>query len=459
MVSTPSKQAVKLFHEGTLALSEVESNGIRIDMEYLSRCLVDVEKDIERLETKLRSGKVWNAWRKRYGTKAQLGSRQQLGVMLFDVMGLESNNRTKSGRYSTDEKALEEVDSKFVRAYLKAEKLKKLHGTYLKGLKREVTPDGYLHPSFNLNLVKTYRSSSSNPNFQNIPIRNDDVAKIIRKAFIPRKNHVLVEIDYGAVEVRVAACYHKDPTMLKYIRTGYDMHFDMAKDCFRLGDDEVSKQARHAAKNGFVFPAFYGSYWASIAPNLWGMITRNDIKTKDGLCLYEHLSQQGIESLGSVSQNEAEPGSFYDHIKKVEHDFWRRRFKVYQAWKDDWWKQFCDRGYYKTKTGFVVQGVLARTEVINYCVQGSAFHCLLWSLININRWFRQSKLRALIVGQIHDSLIMDVHKDDLDEVLRGCKKIMCDDLTEAWKWIITPLEVEADVATTNWYEKKEYPIG
>jgi DNA polymerase I len=116
------------------------------------------------------------------------------------------------------------------------------------------------------------------------------------------------------------------------------------------------------------------------------------------------------------------------------------------------------RGGFKTLTGFWIEGVMGRNDVINYPVQGSAFHCLLWSLIRLQRELRWGKMRALIVGQIHDSIVADVPADELDDFLPLAKRIMTEEIRKHWKWIIVPLDIEAEVSESNWFEKKAVEI-
>lgn len=458
-IAAYTQQGRELMHQGTQALARVESVGMRIDTDYLKQQIVEVGETIKQLRQELEESDVWKWWKRRFREKANIGSRAQLGTVLFDELELPCSRFTASGRPSTDESDLEAIDHPFVSSYLKIEKLKKLHSTYLKGIYREVEDDGFLHPSFNLNQARSYRSSSSNPNFQNIPIRNPEIAKIIRKAFIPRKNHIFLECDYSAIEVRVAACYHQDPTMLKYIETNHDMHKDMAVACFKLRPEEVTKQARHAAKNGFVFAEFYGDYYRKIAPNLWSMIQRNNLKTVSGVGLYEHLKQNGIAQLGACDTKMSPvPGTFEHHLLRVEKRFWEKQFPVYKEWKDDWWDRYCKAGWFPTFTGFAIHGVFSRNEVINYPIQGSAFHCVLWSLVKLVKWLVKEKLDSYVIGQIHDSMVMDVHKDEFDYVIEKVNHVMTQDVRKHWPWLITPLEIEAEASNKNWFEKKEIKI-
>lgn len=441
IAATP--QAYQLVHEGAQALAAVEAAGMRVDEAYLRRAREQVKAQIDAGTSRLKQTEVWRVWQRAYGDKASLGSRVQLGEVLFEKLRVPCANRTPSGRPSTAQADLEELHNPFVRKYLQLEKLKKLHSTYLTGILREVD-HGYLHPFFNLHLVVSYRSSSDSPNFQNIPARNPEIAQVIRRAFVPRPGRVLVEIDYSAIEVRVAACYHRDPTMLKYIESAYDMHRDMAAQCFLLQPSQVTKQARHAGKNGFVFPSFYGDYHTGISANMWRMIERDRLATQDGVPLKQHLREQGIRNLQQFDR----------HIEQVEQDFWGRRFRVYDEWRRQWWQDYQQTGWFRLHTGFVCQGSFKRNEVINLPVQGAAFHCLLWSLIKLQRWLREQRLQTLIVGQIHDSIMLDVVESELDEVVGAARKVMCEDLRRAWDWIITPLDTEAAVCRENWWDKE-----
>jgi DNA polymerase-1 len=455
----PTKEAYKLMHEGALALTDVEANGVCIDTGYLDRQITKVAEKIDAVDRKLREDEVWKVWKKNYGASANLNSRVQLGEVLFGKMGFECQKRTKTKRPVTDDEELQKIDHPFVVRYLRVAKLRKLHGTYLKGIRREVV-DGVLHAFYNLHLAATYRSSSDSPNFQNIPVRNAFIRRLIRRAFIPRPGHILVEVDYGQLEVCIAACYHHDPTMLKYIQDKQDLHRDMAAELFMCDREDVSKDARYSAKNRFVFPQFYGDWYAPCARHIWGLIDRLEVKTQAGVPMKEWLAAKGIEGLGECSvKGDPVVGTFEEHVQEVERDFWETRFSVYAQWKKEWVEAYTQQGWIQMLTGFVVRGALSRNEIINYSVQGSAFHCLLWSLIRLNRWLKRQKMKSMIVGQIHDSMLLDVAEEELDDVLGMARQVMVDDLRREWKWIVVPLEVEFEGSRLNWYEKEEIGAG
>ncbi len=450
------REAYQLMQDGALALAQVEETGVRIDVPYLKKTIVKVTRRIDSQTEKLEQSDVFKEWKKKYGRKANLGSRPQLGQILFEELGYENVGKTTTGRYSTAADNLEKLDIPFVKQLIAVEKLKKLRSTYLLGVLRE-TVDGILHPFYNLHLARTYRSSSDSPNFQNLPIRDPQLAKLLRRAFIPRKGRILVEVDYERVEVNVGACYHLDPTMLNYISDpSTDMHRDACMECFKLTQEQVSKGARSLTKNQFTFPEFYGSYYPNVARGLWDGIDSFSATRADGMGLKECLAEQGITRLGACNPKQpAENGTFERHIQEVERCFWDVQFAVYAQWKKDEFAEYQRKGWMKSLTGFVYQGIYKRNKVANYKIQGSAFHCLLWSLIRVVRWLRKSKMKTRVIGQIHDSLLLDVVKDELDDVLAGVRRITLDELRKAWRWIVVPLGIDIEGSDRNWFEKKE----
>jgi DNA polymerase I-like protein with 3'-5' exonuclease and polymerase domains len=332
MIVKPSTvDAYQLLHEGVVAFSEVERNGICIDTNYLNKAINETTQKIKDDTKKLYADEVFKQWKKQYGQNTNLDSTDQLGTVLFKVMGHKCPSLTKTGKPKTDIATLERLKVPFVKDYLALKKIKKAKSTYLMGIQRE-TVDGYLHPVFNLHLVSTYRGSSDSPNFQNMPIRNFEMGKLIRQCFIPRaSNRCIVETDYSGIEVHGAAWYHKDPTMLNYIHDKTkDMHRDMAQQCYKLpakemialsGDKDDAKRIkniRFCGKNQFVFPEFYGDWWFSCAPCLWNMIDQMGLHTRDGRSLKKHLKLKGIRKLGVLDMEvRPAPGTFLHHIKEV----------------------------------------------------------------------------------------------------------------------------------------------
>ena len=456
-----TSEALQLLHDGAKALSKVESNGIRIDTDYLDKTLKETELQIRELEFKLREDEVWHRWVKKFGQRSNLSSKDQLGKLLYDKrknggMGYACVNRTRTNRPKVSEAVISKIDLPFCKTYIELTRLQKARGTFLCGIRRE-TCDGYLHPMFSLNLAHTFRSTSNLINFQNLPVRNPQLSRMIRQCFIARKGCRIAEVDYSGIEVCVAACYNKDPNLIRYIEDPTtDMHRDTAMRLAFLEEKQVSKAMRHTAKNRFVFPQFYGSYYVDCARNIWEALEAQNIKVEGSEeSVGSHLAKKGIQTLGRCDDSDPVPDTFEHHVKTVEDWFWQKRFKVYTEWKERWWAQYLRRGWFKMKTGFVCGGVYKRNQVINYPVQGSAFHCLLLSLILIQEWLDKNGMRTKIVGQIHDSIVFDMHDDEVQDVLTKTRYIMTNIVPKMWPWIIVPLKIEAEVAPLggSWADK------
>ena len=448
----------RLLHEGSLAFSEVENNGMRVNVKYLKQAQEQVTEEISQWTKRLRSCDEFKIQRRIYGEKTNLSSRHQLGRVLFDELGFTAETQTKTGVNQLNENALDKINTKYTRGFKRLEKLRKLNSTYIKGVLREVEGE-YLHPFFNLHNVMTYRSSSDSPNFQNIPTRDVEIAKIIRRAFIPRENHVLVEIDFKALEVMVACCVTKDPK-LTYDAVEGDMHRDMAAEIFCLPPEQVSKMARFVAKNDFVFAEFYGDFHKAIAPNIWRDCDRLKVTTRDGILIKKWLEKKGIKELGACDfAAKAKKGTFEFHLEEIEKKFWNTRFCVYRDWRLNWYKSYRENGWFDVITGFRCSGLMNKNQATNYPIQGPAFHCLLWSLVSLIKKMQKKKMKSKVVGQIHDSIVADVHQTELDDYLNLAVYTTTKHLPGSWKWITVPFSVEAEIAENNWFDKKEIKLG
>lgn len=458
-IQPATKEAFQLLLEGSLALAQVEANGIRIDTEYLNKATQQIETEIKEKTEALQKDKTFRIWKREFGDKTKIGSGDQLAHVIFSKLKYKCPGKTATGKYRSDQSAFEDVDLPFVKDWFKLDKLKNANGTFLNGIRREVV-DGYLHPSFNLNTVETFRGSSSSPNFQNIPIRNPEIGKLIRQCFIPRKGRVLVEIDFGALEFRISAAFWADPKMIEYASDKTkDIHRDQAALCYKTSNDQVSKQMRYAGKNQFVFPEIYGSYYVQMARKLWESTSKENFKLKDDKTLVrDWLANNGIKSLGKCNPRQrTRPGTFEHHIKEVEDDF-NRRFNVFASSKEKWWRDYQKRGWFRMLTGFIVSGVYSRNFLMNCPIQGPGFHCLLWSLIELQKWLNKYKFDTLIVGEIHDNILSDVPICELQDFLYAAERIMTKEIRKAWKWIVVPLEVEVDVTPVdgNWHQKAQW---
>lgn len=451
--------AMKLFLEGSIALAQVEQNGIRIDVPYLESTIARVKKDISELIEKLKSDEVYKLWSKTYDDRMKFDAKHQLGSILFGKMGYVCEEKTATGKDKCDEHSLLKTGHPFVPKYLEIEQLKKVLKTGLEGIRREVVGD-ILRPFFHLNSVSSYRSSSSDPNFQNFHSRNLKLAELIRKCFIPREGHVLLEADFKAVEVSVAACVTKDPNLVKYVSDPTtDLHRDTAMQLFFLEKEQVEKKTtRDWSKNRFVFPQFYGSVYFQCAPHIWEVLEATKAEI-EGLPVLKYLKKKGIKELGDCNpKNLPKAGTFVYHVRSVENDFWNNRFKVYNQCKRTWWEDYQKTGFFDIVTGFRVRGIYERNQVNNYRIQGPAFHCTLATLIHINRWIRKRKMRSKVIGQIHDCINLDAHRDEWREIAAEMIRFVTVDLPAMWDWIVVPMSLELELAEQNWFSKKEVKL-
>jgi hypothetical protein len=454
-----TKEAYQLMHEGVLALARAEQQGIRCDVTYLEKSKVRLTRKIERLENEFKDSDFFKEWQRSAKSAVNINSDKQLGDFLYGVKGIKPSKLTPSGKGSTDEEALSQLNLPELNNLLQVSKLKKLRDTYLEGFLREQV-DGYIHPFFNLHLVKTFRSSSDHPNFQNIPIR-DEESRVCRETLFARPGHQLLEIDFKGIEVGINACYNKDPNLVAYVNNpALDMHRDMAQQIFFIDNFDKTipahKTLRNAAKNGFVFPQFYGDYFRNCASNLaceWGKLPKGKWSEGQGIDfngykLSDHLIVNGIKSLTA----------FEKHIQDIETDFWGNRFKVYKRWKDKWYNDYLQKGYIDLLTGFRCSGAMKKNDVTNYPGQGSAFHCLLWSFIQVDKLLMDYDSK--LIGQIHDSMIIDCNPKETYEIASKIKDITTKRLPEHFRWINVAMNVdmEATEVDCSWATKKSFSI-
>lgn len=468
-ITPTTADAFKLFMEGAKALAQIEANGIAIDVEKLDRSIQEAEDKVNSLKKDLEKDEVFTIWKKEYGGEANLGSNTQLAHVLYNKLGIECKQFTSGGKSkvkkpSVSESALQDVSHPFVKKLFSCRHLEKTVGTFLKGIRKE-TVKALLHPDFNLNTVVSFRSSSSSPNFQNQPRRDSFLSKLVRSCIIARKGRHFWELDFKGSEVCCNAVINQDPVLLEYVRTDPGrMHKDAAAELFMLNVDQVIKRVRDRAKNQFVFASFYGSYHSKTSRSLWEDICRDkELLTEEGgIWLKEHLANKGIKELGDCNPGTyPRPNTFEAHVKKVEDAMWKK-FHVYYEWREKQWENYQRKGYFDLPTGFRIQwgvsGPLSKNDSICYPAQGVSFHCLLYTLIRLQKWLVRNKMKTCLVGQIHDSIEGDSPPEELDEVLNEAKRIVAEDLPRHWPWLIVPMQVEVEVADIggSWWSKKEW---
>lgn len=460
--------ALDLLKRTQIAFARTERNGIKIDRPYLEQAIYTTEAEMNSLQEQIRETPVWQRWVEIF-PNATLTNRTQLGTVLFvngsnthpRCMGFASLERTETGQPQVSENVLDKIPElgAFGKLYSRWMSLAKMKKTNLEGIRSVLDENDFIHPSFSIFSVISYRTSSSHPNFQNFPNHNAELSSIVRRCFIPRHpSRHIAEIDYSGAEVRVNAAINHDTTLLASIHEGHDFHKDIAAMAYMLPKEEITKQLRSSVKGPYTFAAFYGAHWTKIAKGLWDVIVYGGLTLADGTPLRTHIANQGIAALGNLET--PEPNTYASHIKTTFDWFWQVQFKEYAQWKDDHWKKYIKNLYVDTPSGFRVGGAFTRNITFNIPAQGGASHCLLWSFCRVDELLRHYGFRACLVGQIHDSIVVDIPHKELDSVLSLMNDVMTRQLPHVYRWLDVPMEVEADVAPQgkSWYEKKPYPI-
>ena len=435
--------------EGAATLSKVHQAGIPIDVEYCKEQDKRLGRRLEKVKADLDESNEVKTWREHTGKELNYDADPQLNKLLHRILDYKPKKETAKGNPSVDKEVLQEIGSKFTLNIIRFRQINKLKNTYLNGFYRE-SIDGIMRPFFPTHLVTTYRGSSSDPNFTNIPKRDKQAKRITRRAIVPRKSRQILDVDYKGIEVCMGACNSHDPKLIEYVSNPKtDMHRDQAMEIYLLREHQVSKGLRQGGKNAFVFPEFYGSYWGNCAPDLWQYAKENTLT--DGTPTIEHLRDQGIKSYKK----------FEKHIEDVEDQFWNVKFAVYRDWKDSMWDFYTRHGYIELLTGhrcyWSPRGLLSRKECMNYPNQGPAFRCLLRSMVWLDNLINEERgWSSRMIGQIHDDIVWDLEPSELKHLWPVLQQVMCRDIREHWPWIIVPLEIEGEVTEVdgNWNEQK-----
>jgi len=272
-------------------------------------------------------------------------------------------------------------------------------------------------------------------------------SKLVRSGIFPSKGNKIAEFDYKSIEVRCAAIYTKDPVLMAEVTSfGADMHRDTSLDIWMLPQDEMTKDIRYLSK-AFNFGQFYGASYKSSASVLWKDVHE---KTSSGVSLKSHLKANGIETYND----------FEEHCRKYTDHFWHKRFAVYQQWKDGINKSYQRSGYVENLFGFRFVGYMSDRAVSNYPIQSTAFMILLDSLIRINNIAKREKWRSKIIGQIHDSVLLDLYPSEEDHIIEVCNYEMSVKTKELYDWITVPLSIEVEITPKDrpWITKQEIKI-
>jgi DNA polymerase-1 len=406
-------------------LADMERNGVKIDTAALLAFSKDLEKEIaeaERIACE-KAGATFNPSAGYYQIdekEFKLNSPKQLGEVLFEKLKLiDKPKKTKTGQYATDEETLIKLaaDHEIVRYILDFRQLQKLKSTYVDALPTLISPkDGLIHTSYNQAVAATGRLSSNNPNLQNIPIRTDR-GKEIRKAFIPRSSeYVLMSADYSQVELRIMAAFSKDATMIEAFRAGKDIHAATAAKIYKVNIEEVTSDMRRKAKTAN-FGIIYGISAHGLAQRL--NIPRGEAKEIIDTYFEEFKAVKNY--MDSVINQAREVGY-------VETIMGRRRYL-----RDIQSQNATLRGY-------------AERNAINAPIQGSAADLIKKAMIDIHHWMRTAKVRSLMTMQVHDELVFDVHRSEIELMREHIPRLMENALS-----IGVPLTAEVGIGE-NWLE-------
>lgn len=394
-------------------LAGMEFEGVKVDVGFLNEYSKELEKEARQAEER-----VYN----QAGVKFNLASPKQLGEVLFEKLKLDPKaKKTKTGQYATGEDVLLKLShqSVIVEDILAFRELTKLKSTYVDALPLMINrKTGRVHTSYAQAVAVTGRLSSNNPNLQNIPVRTER-GREIRKAFVPRdENHLLLSADYSQIELRIVAAISGDPNMSEAFRTGKDIHTATAAKVFGVAEKDVTKEMRYKAKS-VNFGIIYGQGAFGLADNL------------------------------GISRTEA----------KEIIDNYKKQFANIQRYMDDTINAAREKGYVETLMGrkrwlkdinssnFTVRG-FAERNAINSPIQGTAADMIKLAMVKIHDEFEKRKLKSRMILQVHDELVFDAIKDEVETI----KPLILDCMRSALP-LPNKVPVEAEIgAGINWLE-------
>ena len=389
-------------------LAKMEMNGIKVKKEVLFEMKDEILKRIEEV-----SQIIYNM----AGVEFNISSPKQLGDILFEKLGLPHAKKNKTG-YSTDISVLEKIrDYPIVEYIIEYRTLYKLYTTYIEGILNSISSDGKIHTIYTQTVARTGRLSSIEPNLQNIPIRYE-LGRLIRKAFVPLDNSILMSCDYSQIELRVFAHLSKVPELVMAFVNDMDIHTKTAMDIFHVKEEEVTKDMRRKAK-AVNFGILYG------------------------------ISSYGLSEDLNIKPKEAK-------------EFINKYFETYPGVKEYMDKEIEEakkNGYVKTimnrkriieelhSTNHVVRSMGERMA-LNTPIQGSSADILKMAMIKIDKYFEDNNIKSTMLLQVHDELIFNVIKEEEEEVRKIVSNIM-----ENIIKLDVPLKVSIEEGN-NWYEAK-----
>jgi DNA polymerase-1 len=392
---TTNPKAVQLLNEVEMplarVLSAIECEGVNLDVPFLQEMSKTLEADSKAVQEKIFATA---------GQEFNIASPKQLGEILFEKLKLDPKaKKTKTGQYMTGEEVLSklEAEHEIASLILDFRELQKLKSTYVDALPALISPStGRIHTSFMQAVTATGRLSSKDPNLQNIPIRTVS-GREIRKAFIPRdENHLILSADYSQIELRIMAAFSKDESMLDAFNNGLDVHKATAAKVFHVPLEEVTSDMRRKAKT-VNFGIIYGVSAFGLAAQLG--ISRTEAK--------EIIDQYFVEfpkvkTFMDQSITDARDNGY------VETVLGRRRYL-----RDILSANMNERGF-------------AERNAINAPIQGSAADMIKVAMIQIQDFLEKENLKSKMILTVHDELVFDAHKDEVDYLKVQINKIMCE---------------------------------
>ncbi|MBI1768600.1 MAG: DNA polymerase I [Bacteroidetes bacterium] len=393
------------------ALASMEYEGVALDESALQGMSSSLKKDSEKTQSEI--FKLADA-------EFNIASPKQLGEILFDKLKLlDKAKKTKTGQYATGEEVLVKLaeEHEIAKKILDFREYEKLRSTYVDALPKMLSKfDNRIHTDYRQAVAATGRLSSNNPNLQNIPIRTEK-GRQIRGAFVPRdKNFLSMSADYSQIELRIAAAFAKDETMMEAFRTGRDIHTTTAAKVFKVDIDKVTPDMRRKAKE-VNFGILYGSTAFGLSQNL--NITRGEA-TEIIDSYFKEFS--AIKKYMDDSINGAREKEY------VETILGRRRYLRDINSRNMATRQFAER------------------NAINAPIQGSAADIIKIAMINIHRWLQREKLKTKMIMQVHDELVFDLHVDEQEIVKPKVAELMRTAVI-----LDVPMDVEVGIGK-NWLE-------
>ena len=389
-------------------LAKMETTGIRVDKKVLEEMGTEIKIKLEIL-----TRDIYNY----AGEEFNINSPKQLGEILFDKLKLPGAKKNKNG-YATDIDVLKKLtEYPIINKILEYRALAKLYSTYIDGIISTIREDGKIHTIYTQTLTRTGRLSSIEPNLQNIPMRSE-YGRLIRKAFIPEDNSVILSSDYSQIELRVFAHLSGVNDLINAFKEGVDIHTKTAMDIFKVPMEGVTKNMRRQAK-AVNFGILYG------------------------------ISSYGLAEDIGIPVKEAK-------------EFINKYFETYPGVKDYMDKEIDEakrNGYVKTimnrkrvieelkSSNYMVRSMGERMA-LNTPVQGSASDILKKAMVEINNIFEKENIKSKMLLQVHDELIFNVYNDEIDKV----KDIVYNTMTKVFE-LKVPLDVDIELGN-NWYEAK-----